>query len=146
MLPRWHIVLGFLFSIILFLIIPGVSWIMISLVFLASVFIDLDHYANAVYKTGNISLFSAFDYYKQKEREEIAERKRGIRRRGDFQFFHTIEFHLLIALLGFVWIGFFYIFMGMAFHSLLDIIDMGRSGMLYRREFVFSNWIYEKIR
>ena len=59
--------------------------------------------------------------------------------------FHTVEFHLLVGLLGLVWIGFFYIFIGMIFHSLLDVVDLTKRDTFYRREFFFFNWLGKKV-
>jgi len=139
MLPRWHIFLGAVFTLILYYFETNLLYL--SLVFLSSFLIDFDHYAASVIKTGKLSLLASFEYHKKQEIIEQKERKRGIRRKGDFHLFHTIEFHLLIFLLGFVWIGFWFIFIGMAFHSILDIISMAKERVLYRREFLLINWL-----
>ena len=116
------------------------------LIFLSSVLIDFDHYVTATRKKKSLSLFDAFDYYK--ELDVIAKRdiKKGIRKVYDFHVFHTLEFHVLVFLLGFVWQGFFFIFIGMAFHSLIDIISMGRAGILHMREYFLVNWIMRTIK
>jgi len=141
MLPRWHIFLGAIFTLILWLIYPQTNWIYLSLVFLSSFLIDFDHYAASVIKTGRWSLKESFKYHEIEGKRAEAEKKRGIRRTGDFHLFHTIEFHLLVFALGFFWSGFFYIFAGMIFHSLLDVIAMLYTGFLYRREYFFINWL-----
>ena len=144
MLPRWHIVSGLIFSLLLKLIFPNIGWFYISLVFLASFLIDFDHYAASVLKTGKLSLLKSFEYHRKQEIIEQRERKKGIRRKGDFHLFHTIEFHLIVFVLGFVWVGFWYILAGMVFHSILDLISMGYERVLYRREFLLINWIRNK--
>ncbi len=145
MLPRWHVLLGILFALLILIINPNINKFYIILVFLASVFIDFDHYLVAVNKTGKAGLFPAFDYYKRTSVIQKKERSRGIRRRGDFHVFHTLEFHLLVLLLGFLWIGFLFIFIGMLFHSLCDIVYLIKKDYLYRREFFLVNWIRKKI-
>ena len=113
MLPRWHIIAGAIFSLIFWILFPKINPLYILLVFLSSIFIDIDHYLNAVYKTGKSGIFHSFEYYKITGRIADEEHKRGIRKRSDFQFLHTIEIHFLVLLLGlFSWIGFLYIFIG----------------------------------
>jgi len=141
MLPRWHIVLGFVFSILYWILFPRTDLIYIVLIFLSSFLIDFDHYLNALSKTGSVSLRKAFEYHKVLGEIEKYEQKKGIKRKSDFEIFHTFEFHLLVLLLSFVWIGFFYIFLGMLFHSIIDIISMIYAGRLYSREFFLFNWI-----
>ena len=140
MLPRWHIFWGAIFTIIVFIISPQTNLVYLSLIFLSSVFIDLDHYFVAVKKSGRWSLIRAFRYHDAQQKIEIAEYKRKLFRRGDFHLFHTIEFHLLIAILGYFWTPFFYIFIGMLFHSLLDIVSLVYDDRVYRREFFLTSW------
>jgi len=137
MLPRWHILLGFLFSLLVYIIFPQISLINLSLVFLSSFLIDFDHYLVAVIKTKNISLFNAFAYFKKLDKEEQLRRKKGIKQRGPLMIFHTIEFHILILLAAiFITPLFYAILTGMIFHSLLDIIDLRSREYLYHREFI----------
>ncbi|MEK6855278.1 MAG: hypothetical protein AABX73_03580 [Nanoarchaeota archaeon] len=145
MLPRWHIFFGAVFSLVLWFFIRDISLINLALVFLASVLIDFDHYAASVIKTGRLSLIRSFDYHKKNEIEARKDIARGIRRKGDFHLFHTIEFHLILGILGLYWKGFFYIFIGMVFHSLLDIVSMAQEGSLHRREYFFFNWLRETL-
>jgi hypothetical protein len=141
MYPRWHILFGAIFTLIIWIAIPGISFLPLTLIFLSSFLIDFDHYVVSAYKTKNLSLKNSFKYYKDdriKAEKEIAQ---GIKRKSDFHLFHTIEFHILIGLLSFFWIGFFYIFVGMMFHSMLDVAEMTKKRALHRREFFFFNWV-----
>ena len=145
MFPKWHILFGAIFTFIIWLTVPRVPLTFLALVFLSSFLIDFDHYMAFVLKTKNLSLRNAFEYYRKgiiKMKKEVA---KGIKRKGDFHIFHTIEFHVLVGLFGFVWIGFFYIFIGMIFHSLLDILSMAQIGALHAREFFFFNWVRKRI-
>lgn len=144
MLPRWHVLLGAIFTLLLWIASPGISLFYLALVFLASIFIDLDHYLVAVHKNKSASLPQALDYYKEQQKLEIKLHKKGIRTKGHFFLFHTLEFHLLIAVLGVFFTPFFYIFLGMLFHSLLDVLDMLQKGRIYRREFFLTSWILTK--
>ena len=87
-------------------------------------------------------------WLKYHDKEEIIankEFKKGIKRKGDFHLFHTIEFHLLIGLIGMYFTIFFYIFIGLVFHSLLDVFDMLKRKRIYRREYFFFEWLRRKV-
>jgi hypothetical protein len=146
MIPRWHILLGVIFTALFWILFPKTSLLYLFLIFLSSFLIDFDHYMCAVIKNKSLSLFKALRYYDKIQILERREHDRGIRKRGDFHIFHTTEFHVLIALLGFLWNGFFFIFIGMLFHSIIDIIDIGCDDRLYRREFFLSAWLAEKLK
>ena len=145
MLPKTHIVLGAIFSAMAWLLFPQCAWYGIVLIFLSSFLIDFDHYMCAVRRNGSLSLGKALDYYDRLAKVEAEEFKRGIRRKGDFHIFHTVEFHLLVLALGFVFTPFFFVLTGMTFHSLLDLIDMTYKKRLYRREFFFIKWLIERL-
>lgn len=144
MLPRWHILLGLVFAFLIWISAPYTPFIYVILVFLSSFLIDFDHYMSFVRKTGKLSLLESFDYYKKDGVRMHKERSEGLRRKGDFHLFHTLEFHILIAVLGLFWLPFFYIFLGMVFHSMLDIFYSLHKGFFYRREYFFFNWLAKK--
>jgi hypothetical protein len=135
-----------LFSIALKLVFNKINLLFITLIFLSSFLIDFDHYLCAVIKNKSLSLKKAFDYHKIQGEIARRELKRGIKRKGDFHLFHTVEFIAFVGLLGFVWIGFLYIFIGLVFHSLLDVLYLAYHGNFYGREFILGNWIATKIR
>jgi len=144
MLPRWHIFWGAVFTFLIWILIPDTNIYYLFLVFISSFMIDFDHYAASVIKTGNYSLSKSFIYHKEAGIKQEKERNRGIRRRGDFHLFHTLEFHALLFLIGIYFTPFLYIFIGMTFHSLLDVFYLMYHGYLYRREFLFFNWLRKK--
>lgn len=146
MFPRWHVILGTIFIFLFWLIAPATSWLNLLLIFFGAVFIDFDHYAVAVMRIKKFGLKDAFDYHKKQATKEERERARGIRKKGDFHLFHTVEFHIIVLLLGYLWTGFWYILVGMLFHSIVDVIDMSIKGVLYKREYFFFNWLIRKIR
>lgn len=145
MFPRWHILYGALFALLLGMVAPGVHVSYLLLVFLASVLIDLDHYLACVHKTRKWSLLHAFEYHKKQAAGMRALEKKGLKPKSDFHLFHTLEFHALIGLLGMLWVGFFYLFIGMVFHSLLDVIDGVRMRTLHRREYFFFSWLRKRV-
>lgn len=144
MLPRWHILFGAIFTLLIFIASPKINFIYVIMLFLSTFLIDFDHYMCSVLKTKKLGIFHSFEYHKEISRREKRDHAKGIRERGDFHIFHTLEFHLLIGLLGFAWIGFFYIFLGMIFHSFLDIYSLLYDKMMYRREFFLTAWLYRK--
>lgn len=145
MLPRWHILLGGVFTLIIWLLAPTINPLYLILVFLSSFLIDFDHYVNASIKGKRLSLKHAFDYHEELQKKEIREQNRGIYEKGDFHLFHTVEFHALIGFFSFFWTPFFYIFIGMVFHSLLDIASLLYVGRFYRREYFFLKWLTQKV-
>jgi len=145
MLPRWHILSGAILTLIFWLVAPQTPILYLALLFLSSFLIDFDHYVCAVHKVKSVKLNKAFEYHKEDQKIAEREYKKGIRKRGDFHLFHTIEFHLFVGVLGLFWSIFFYVFIGMVFHSLLDVYDMAKEDKLYRREFFFFNWLRDKI-
>ena len=141
MLPRWHILLGVIFTFVIWFFAPYTRWEYLALVFLASFLIDFDHYINAVIKSKKLSLFQAFHYHRKLQEKEIQEYKKGIRNKGDFHLFHTIEFQFVIGVIGIFWAPFFYIFIGMIFHSLIDLCYSLYKDRLYRRNYFLFDWI-----
>jgi len=145
MLPRWHILFGAIFTIIIYLVAPWINFYYLFLIFFASFLIDFDHYVYAVQKTKKLSLKNSLEYYKKRRLDEKKDISHGIKRKGDFHFFHTVEFHFLIGMFTLISPMFFYLFLGMVFHSLLDVIDMLLRGAFHRREFFFFNWLRKKL-
>lgn len=145
MLPKTHILLGAFFSALIWLLFPEIAWYNILLIFLSSFLIDFDHYMCAVRKNRSWSLLSALRYYDGLGAIEKVEFKQGIKKKGDFHIFHTVEFHLFVLLMGLWFEPFFFIFIGMVFHSLMDLISMGYKKRLYRREFLFSFWLFRRL-
>jgi len=143
MLPRWHVFWGAVFTAVLWYF-ARVDWIYLSLVFLSSVFIDLDHYICGAMRTRTLHFGQILDYHKKMGKIQKTERDNGIRKRGDFHLFHTIEFHILVASIGLFWIPFFYIFIGLVFHSLLDLFYLMNKNYVYRREYFFFRWVSKR--
>ena len=133
MLPKWHILSGFISSYIIYWF-TSLTIFQASLIFLSSVLIDFDHYLWYRFKKRDWNLKNAYIYLK---------RHRKIYK--PLMLLHTIEFHILIALLIFVWQGFFYVLVGMLFHSIFDLIDLIYTKRLYLREFSLIHFIYTNL-
>ncbi len=144
MLPRWHILLGALFTILLWVLSPQIQIFYLILVFAASVLIDFDHYLCAIYRTKKFSIREALKYHVRHIAHLKKQEHLGMKPRSDFHLFHTIEFHFLIGLLSIAWTPFFYFFIGMVFHSLVDLYDGLRNDTIHRREYFFFNWLRQR--
>lgn len=126
LLPDRHIIYGILLTLTVWLVFPNTSWFYLSLLFLSSIFIDVDHYIWYVKERKDWNLKNAYYYLKDKKDK-----------RRKLFWFHTIEFIIFIGLLSYIWKGFSYIFIGLIFHSILDIMDI----KIYKKDFkerVFS--------
>ena len=146
MLPHQHVFWGAVFAFIILIILPDVAWYNILLLFLSTFLIDFDHYlASLINKRKYLSLRQSFKYHMDLGKIQYIERKRGIRRKGDFHIFHTLEFHILVFIIGLFFRPFMFIFIGMAFHSLLDIISLIQEDFLYRRDILFCKWIKKQL-
>lgn len=144
MLPRWHIILGAVFCLFIFLTAPNITFFYLSLIFLSSFLIDFDHYVCAVMNTGKFGLISAFDYHNKLAKKMAINHRKGIRKKYDFHLFHTVEFHVLFGIAGIFLAPFFYIFIGMIFHSLLDLFYLLKIDYFYAREYFFFNWLAKR--
>ena len=88
--PRWHLILGAVFAFVLWASVPSIHPLYPLLFFLATVFIDFDHYVCAVLHTGQWGLRDAFAYHRRMDEEDRKRKMKGLRERGDFHLFHTI--------------------------------------------------------
>lgn len=123
MLPKQHFVYGFFFAAFLFLIFPNtVGLIGLMLIVLSTVLIDFDHYLYFLYVKKEISVSKAYRFFRN-NRKKFLNLPRNKRKDffGAWCMFHGVE-SLIIALLLTLFISeyFGFVFIGMAFHLLLD--------------------------
>ena len=130
MLPKWHALLGFVFAYIVYWF-TSITIFQASLIFLSSVLIDFDHYSWYAIKKKDWNLKNAYYWNKALPKKH----------KPMMHIFHTIEFTILVGLLGFIWSGFFYIFIGMLFHSFSDIIEINYNKKTGCREFSFIKYL-----
>ena len=130
MLPKSHIILGAVFSVILFLFL-GVSSINAFLVFLSSVFIDIDHYLFYIFRKKDFNLTRACRWH-------IC---MGDYHKPIMQIFHSVEFIFLVLAISLIFPAFVFIFLGLLFHSILDILEMVHKKNLKTREFFFTRYL-----
>lgn len=142
MLPKQHFIIGILFAIILKIVCPWVTLLNLTLIIAANVLIDFDHYMCAVMKFKSWSLKDAYKYH---DNVVTFENEVPYRIRGDFHVFHTVEIHLIILVLSFIYAPFWFIFMGMFLHSTTDYVDLMLRDRLYRREYFLVRWLSKKV-
>ena len=133
MLPKWHILFGAIFSLILYLFLD-VSLINSAIVFLASVLIDFDHYLFIVKRNKDISLKKAYIWHKNM----------GQHHKPVVHIFHTVEFLVLIFILSLFSTFFLFILIGMLFHSIFDLIELGYNKRISCREYFLTRYLLTK--
>jgi len=143
MYPRQHVILGAIFSLMLYFLFH-VNLVNSLIVFLSSVLIDVDHYLFYAIKKRDFSYAGAYSWHVEQEIKAKRMARKGIRKRGPFHIFHTIEFHLLLLLLSFRNTIFFYAFAGFVFHSAVDFVDLALTKTIYRREYFFTSWLIRR--
>lgn len=143
MYPRYHIVLGFLFSLLLIPFFPiGITGFL--LIFLSSFLIDFDHFMVYYFYRRGLSLKGALKWYDKLEEKTEALKKKNKKFKAPIDIFHTIEFIFIIFLLSLYSKYFLFILIGMLFHSLIDIIDLSRRGVLFVREYSIIHLLIQK--
>jgi len=124
MVPKWHILFGFVFAYIVYWF-TSITIFEASLIFLASVLIDFDHYLWIIKRKGYFNLKKAYYWHKK-----LPKKHKSI-----MHIFHSIEFILFIGALSFYFNFLFFILIGIIFHSILDILDLIYDKELGCREF-----------
>lgn len=140
MLPRWHILLGASFSLVLFFIF-NVSFLNSLIVFLASFLIDIDHYIIYAFRKKDLSLRKACDWYKKLD--DVY--KRGVKKNPHLRcplfIFHTVEFFVVAGLFS-LYFNYFYILIGFLFHIIIDLADLIFSNLFNLKELSLINYFF----
>lgn len=128
MFPKYHLILGILFVIILHFVFPQLSWLHLCIIFLSSFLIDIDHFIYYAYKKklnlGFKTLREAYEWHKDRWRKEYTlskEQRKKLRNPYGFYFFHGIEWIVILFLLGNICSLLKYIGMGFLFHLFTDL-------------------------
>lgn len=130
MLPKYHILSGFLFAYIIYWF-SSITIFQATLIFLSAVLIDFDHYTFYVQKKKDWSLKNAYLWHKALPKKH----------KPVMHPLHAIEFIILVTILSFYFNVFFFILIGMLFHSILDIIDMFYNHKIGIREFSLIRYL-----
>ena len=126
MYPRHHVLLGFVFSLILFIFCEKISLLAAIIIFLSSFLIDIDHYLFLAWKLNKKNLFKAYAFgMKLKKKSSKLGSLQKKKMEAGFYIFHGIEALIILFLLGFFVHSFFYlVLLGFAFHLVLDHIEI----------------------
>lgn len=149
MLVKRHILLGLIFSLILFLFIPKIKLIGVAIIFLSSVLIDTDHYIYYIFKEKNFNLKKAIKYFvnarEKKKKLKSSEKKKYY---SGWNFLHGIEFLILLFVLGiFISKYFFLISIGVTFHLFLDLIEqIYLGGRIDKISIVYDFFKFKKLK
>src|SRR3989344_7888189 len=98
MLPKHHILLGFIFSLVTFFLFSQIGTLGGVVIFLSSFLIDFDHYIYYIFKKKDFSLKRAYLWYKEKG-EKIDRTKINLRKNYfvAHYYFHGIEWIFLFV-------------------------------------------------
>lgn len=128
MKPIWHVFFGLVF-VTPVTIFSHLTLLPAVLIFFSSFLIDFDHYVWYVQRTGKYSIQRAYKYFPNIK----------IKKGQKFMLlFHTLEFHIFVGLLTFIWSGFIYVLIGMIFHSFTDILTIKN----YEREYSLLDYLF----
>ncbi len=132
MSPKYHIFIGFIMVLILFLF--GLDLSSCLIIFLASVLIDIDHYLFYVYKKKDLNLRRAYNYFvRRMEKWRFLPAKKREKYKKPIIIFHGVEFFLLLIFFSYINPFFYLVFIGIAIHMCADY-----SHLLYIKEPLYS--------
>ena len=121
MLPRWHILFGFIFSLALLLLFQQIDLYAASIIFLASFLIDADHYLHYVFRKRDLNLRRAYWWFRSWEgRYEPLPKSERNKIYFPVCIFHGIEAFALLIILSFYSTFILWILIGFALHRFLD--------------------------
>ncbi len=125
MLPKYHFLYGFLFSLFLFYSFPEINFIEASIIFLASVLIDVDHYIFYIFTKKDLSLKNAYNWFVKKNKKfmKLSYKERLKIVKPIPCIFHGIELTIILIFLSFISNIFIFILLGILFHQFLDFIN-----------------------
>jgi len=128
MLPKTHIILGAVLSLLIYLIFPEIGFLATAIIFLSSVLIDVDHYLYYAIKTNNWSLKDAYrgflkntDSFRKLSKQEREEYSTAV------IIFHGVECLIVLIILVQFYSIFIWVLLGFFIHLILDFIDMFRN-------------------
>jgi len=117
-----HIIFGILFSLVCFLLFPQIGLTGLSLIFLSTVLIDVDHYLYYLKKKKDLGLKNSYNWFTKNTNKFLSlPTKQRDKFYVGFCFLHGIEILAILLLLTIFSKYFFFIFIGFSFHLLLDI-------------------------
>ena len=126
MLPKYHIIYGAIFSLIIYYLFP-ISLFHAIIIFLSSFLIDVDHYFYYVYTKKDYSLIRAIKWFKKERKKGLKiSKKRRKESKLPHYIFHGVELWIILYFLSLLNGIFFFILIGILFHMILDYIEIIR--------------------
>lgn len=124
MLPKWHILLGAVFSFLIYYLF-SLTLAQFLIIFISSFMIDIDHYLFYIFLKKKFNPYQAYKWFFDGMKEYL---KLAIEERKRFKkcifIFHGIEFWIIFAGLCFVNKVFLWILIGVMFHMILDFAEI----------------------
>jgi uncharacterized Tic20 family protein len=126
MLPKYHLIIGAVISFILWLLFPSFFTPVNSLIiFLSSVFIDVDHYLYYVHKKKDWSLKKAYRWFVDERKIWLnLSKKERKNYKITIMIFHGVELWVILALLIFINKIFLFVLIGIFIHMVIDFIEL----------------------
>ena len=104
---------------------PKIGLIGFFIIWVSSIFIDVDHYIYYVWKKRDLNLKRAFDYFAEASKKAMKlPRSERWKKRANPCIFHGIEAIILLIFLSFFHVFFLYILLGFIFHEFLDFLHI----------------------
>lgn len=148
MLPKFHILIGFILSILLHLFFPHIPILHLLIFFLSSFLFDVDHYIYFIFTKKSFNLFKSYKYFRYDLRE-IAIKNKIKKTKYLLLPFHLIEFLLIIFVFS-IFIQFFrFIFLGIVSHIIVDWIydlTLDKKDKKYKRVFSLLYYVISNKR
>jgi hypothetical protein len=123
MLPRKHLIIAVLFTILLYFLFPKINIINLLILFSSSVLIDVDHYFYYIFKKRDLNLIKCYNWYRENVKKTLSLPKKERKKiYSGFYFFHGIEWIIILFLLGkFFFPVLSYVSFGFLLHFIADI-------------------------
>lgn len=130
--PKWHILYGAIFSVLIYYLFKATP-LQVSIIFLSSVLIDLDHYARyfLIKKDLNPKSFWNWSMKGTNDWLNLTTEQRFSEYKLPIYIFHGIEFWLILAISSYFFPVLIWALIGISFHMVLDFID------IYQKKFPF---------
>ncbi len=121
MFVKFHILLGAIFSFLVWLIFPSIEFSGFLIIFLSSVLIDFDHYLLYLFEKRDFNLKKAYWYCRfLGDKNNLLPKNIAKKVYTPLCFFHGIEFILLLSILGIYFKTAVFILIGCIFHMSMD--------------------------
>lgn len=143
MKPKAHIYLGIIFTIFLFLLFPKTRFFELSVIFLSSVLMDIDHYLYYVIRKKDFSLKRAYIWFLEiNKKHDALPIKERLKTYKAVCWLHGLECLIILIILSYFFHIFFLILIGFVFHYSSDEIE----GSFYNGENHGFSSIYKFIK